>query len=455
MRTMTDMMNEVANRRDLLIDKLNKPCLLILDSASNVDDHLKFRQNSDFFYYTNLSEPDSTLVLFIDYVDKTKKNFKTTSYLFMDDISHQDHKRWHGSQISSMDNIKIQCMIDHLLDRNSIQTILKDMIIDNRKNYLYYNYTQSNNVSTLIQKLYDVILFDNINFFSIQEIIHHLRGIKSPYEVELIRTACNLTAKAFIRLMKDTNPEMIEYQLNGIFTGQIISLGCSRLAYPTIIGSGYNGTILHNINYQNRMMQSGDLVLVDAGGEYQSYASDITRTWPVNGKYTPAQVDIYTIVLNAQQDCLDYLKKNRFSCNLLKLHEIAIYSIVDGLIKIGILKDHPIEYLINIHIYNLFFMHFIGHWLGLDVHDCETLSTNTLFQSGHVFTLEPGVYIDNIDEIDENKQFMEYIDLSILQKYKGIGIRIEDDILITNNGYEILSNAVPKEINQIEALIDR
>jgi Xaa-Pro aminopeptidase len=240
--------------------------------------------------------------------------------------------------------------------------------------------------------------------------------------------------------MKFTKPNMGEWQLQGFIEGCFRYCGSVGWAYPSIVGSGDNATILHYKTNED-IMNSGDLVLVDAGAEYEGYAADITRTWPINGKFNAEQREIYNLVLKSQKAAIDACIVGN-PCNS---HHIAASGVLrDGLVKLGIIdsaaKDLDAEL-------KKYFMHGTGHWLGLDVHDVgiyEPDGEARLYESGMVITVEPGLYFAKWRE-----------DLrDIEDKWRGIGVRIEDDVLITNNGPNILTSMCPKEINEIESLMD-
>ena len=208
-----------------------------------------------------------------------------------------------------------------------------------------------------------------------------------------------------------------------------MNAGCPRLAYPNIVGSGNQSTILH-YEKNDQILKNGDLVLVDAGGEKNMMSADITRTWPVNGRFTPPQCDIYELVLEAQMSTINLVKPG---VTFAELQEQAKCVIKQGLKELGF-TESAIKY----------YPHYIGHWLGMDVHDCqgvdrETRSTLQL-EPGHVITIEPGIYLPEDDQ-------------NIPKAYRGIGVRIEDDVLVTKNGCEVLSSLAPKDVDEIEALV--
>ncbi len=258
--------------------------------------------------------------------------------------------------------------------------------------------------------------------------------LKDVDEINLMRKSCEISGNAHINAMRHSvnlfkqNGSVPEIEIDAILTYEITRAGCRRLAYPNVVAGGVNATCLHYDSYEDTVKE-GDLVLVDSGGEYKYYASDITRTWPINGKYTKVQREIYDIVLKANKECIDIARPGT---TIQVIHDHAKEVIRKGLSDIGIVND--------VNDVDKFFMHNVGHWIGIDVHDCrETDRWNVILKPGHCFTIEPGIYIN--DKVGASE-------------YHGIGIRIEDDIVITSDGCEVLSSFVPKELNDIEELLN-
>tara|TARA_B100000470_G_C19763096_1_gene379330 strand:- start:551 stop:1357 length:807 start_codon:yes stop_codon:yes gene_type:complete len=265
-----------------------------------------------------------------------------------------------------------------------------------------------------------------------------MRLIKNFEELDIMKEAAKITAEAHCDAMRAVKPGMFEYQLEAEYLHTFMKRGSRSPAYNSIVGGGNNACILH-YNENKDQLKEGDLVLVDAGCEYQNYASDVTRTFPVGGKFTEEQTAIYEIVLNAHSKALDEIKPGKpWIC----AHEASIKAITEGLLELGILKG-KLDKLIEEEAYSKFYMHRIGHWLGMDVHDVGNYKVDgnwRALEEGMVLTVEPGIYIlDSIKEVDP--------------KWLGIGIRIEDDVVVTKNGNEILTSGVPREIKHIEALM--
>jgi Xaa-Pro aminopeptidase len=236
---------------------------------------------------------------------------------------------------------------------------------------------------------------------------------------------------------------MNEGQVEAMMEAYMKDKGASGVAYNSIIGGGDNATILHYVE-NNMPLKDGDLILIDAGAEYKGYASDITRTFPVNGKYTPAQREVYDVVLDVQEKCIEYTKTGN---TVRGRQEYSIELLTEGMVKIGLLKGKTKD-LIKKKAYMKYYMHGVGHYLGLDVHDAgryftdQTAKNSRPFAPGMVLTVEPGIYVPPNDK-------------DAPSKYRGIGVRIEDDVLVTDNGNRNLTSKVPKNADEIEALMQK
>ena len=266
--------------------------------------------------------------------------------------------------------------------------------------------------------------------------VHEMRLFKSPEEIAVMRRAGEITALAHTRAMEKCRPGMFEYQLEGEIHHEFTRHGARYPSYNTIVGSGENGCILHYTENESEM-RDGDLVLIDAGCEYKGYAGDITRTFPVNGKFTPAQREIYDIVLESLETSL---RLYRPGTSIQEVTGEVVRIMITGLVKLGILHG-DVDQLITENAHRPFFMHGLSHWLGLDVHDVGVYGQDRsrILEPGMVLTVEPGLYIAP--------------DADVPPAYRGIGIRIEDDILITEDGNENLTASVVKKADDIEALM--
>ena len=267
-----------------------------------------------------------------------------------------------------------------------------------------------------------------------------MRVVKSPEELGIMQTAADIAAAAHVEAMKAARAGMQEYEIEALIEQVFRRHGAAGPAYTSIVGAGANATVLHYINNDGQL-RDGDLLLVDAGAEYKGYASDITRTFPINGRYSQAQREIYDLVLKAQVSCVEMVRPG-VTHEQLKQHSIEVLT--EGMVELGLLKGNP-EELIKEKKYEQFYMHGLGHMLGIDVHDVGRYyfdEQSRALEPGVVMTVEPGLYI-----APDTKDIPE--------KYLGIGVRIEDDVLCTNNGPRVLTDKVPKHAEEIEALMAR
>lgn len=427
-------MDEYVIRRNKLVAQMSNDSIAILRGASikirNHDADHQFRQDSDFYYLTGFNEPNAVLALCKDGKGKML-------YVLFNQSSDPVAEVWTGKRVGqngackiykadeSYDLAKIDDLMPNLFSNK--KTIYYPLGIDEQldQNILkWLRKSKSKSASFVPDTLTDVLPF-----------IHEMRLFKSEQEIEFMRKAALISAHAHADLMRSCKAGLLEYQLEAIFNAKCLDAGCRSLAYNSIVASGNNACTLH-YTANDQPLIAGNLVLVDAGGEYNNYASDITRTFPVSGKFTESQQQIYTLVLEAQLAGIEQVKPGN-TWDLVQT--VMVEIIVKGLVSLGILNgDH--RQLIKDNEYKKFYMHSSGHWLGLDVHDAGEYKVSgrwRKFEPGMVLTVEPGIYISkNISGIDA--------------KWLGIGVRIEDDILVTRKGHEVLSSAAPKSIAEIE-----
>jgi Xaa-Pro aminopeptidase len=264
---------------------------------------------------------------------------------------------------------------------------------------------------------------------------HELRLIKQPEELALMRRAAAITTEAHLAVMREGRPGKCELDLDATLRATFMRGGAERPAYPPIVGSGPNATVLH-YRAGKRQIQEGELVLVDAGCEYEYYASDVTRTFPADGRFSPAQRRVYEAVLAAQLACIAEVKAGS---NVERIHQVSMRTVTEGLVRIGLLAG-SIDELIENESYKRYFMHRTSHWLGMDVHDVGAYFLGgepRRLEPGMVLTVEPGIYIAANDE-------------QAPAELRGIGVRIEDDVLVREDGNEVLTAAIPKSIEDVE-----
>jgi len=429
-----------ADRRHKLLDQLNGSVAIFCaptEAIRNDDVHHDFRQDSDLYYLTGFEEPESVLVL-------SAKDGETPKSILFLRARDPDREIWDGPRLgieSAIDTLGI----DEAHPIESLKEALPT-ILTGAKTVFY-------DLARLDREENDAIVLnaftqakrkrrrDGIAPSAIQDsgpLVHEMRLFKSAEEIAIMREAAQLTAQGHIRAMEVTAPGVCEYQVQSAMEFEWLVRGAERNAYPSIVGSGPNACILH-YRAGPRVMNDGDLVLVDAGSEKSFYASDVTRTWPVNGTFSEPQKAIYSIVLDAQKKCIDSCRPGQ---TIDGVHDVAVAVLVDGLIELGLLEG-PAEKAIEDESYKRFYMHRTSHWIGMDVHDVGAYSIDGSprpMQAGMVLTVEPGIYISPADT-------------SVPERYRGIGIRIEDDIVVTNGAPDILTSATPKEIADIEAVV--
>ena len=406
------------------------------EATRSYDTEYKFRQDSDFWYLTGFPEPDAIAV-----IDPGSK----TPYTLFVRPRDPEMETWFGRRQGTEGAVK-----NYGADRAfSIEKFDADLgkLLDGHEK-LYYRFA--------VDKALDQQILTYLNTQRVRRlktaypphtiidptiIIGEMRLHKTDEETEYMQRAATIAAEAHILAMKKVRPGMNEGQVESLMEAYMRDKGASGVAYNSIIGGGENATILHYVE-NNAPLKDGDLILIDAGAEYNGYASDITRTFPVNGKYTKAQREVYDVVLDVQEQCIEFTKTG----NTVKARqEFSIELLTEGMKKLGLLKGSTKD-LIKKKEYMKYYMHGVGHYLGLDVHDAGRYFTDQQarnskpFAPGMVLTVEPGLYIPPDDK-------------SAPAKYRGIGIRIEDDVLVTEDGNRNLTSKVPKDPDEIEALM--
>lgn len=426
---------EFKRRRTELMALMETGSIAILPSANlvtrNNDVEYQFRQDSDFYYLTGFDEPDAVFVLV-----PGREHGECILFCRERDPAQE---QWHG-KITGPERAMQLYGIDDAFPISDIDDILPGLIEGRSK--LYY--------AMGAQKEFDARVIGWVNtisqnpqrgtkppgeFVQLGQYLHELRLFKSKAELAVMRKAAEITGCGHKKLLEVVTPGMFEYELEAELQYAFIKGGAKAPAYPSIVGSGNNGCILHYISNREQI-RKGDLVLVDAGAEYEFYAADVTRTFPASGKFSAAQKDLYNIVLRAQEAAIAAIKPGN---NWAEPHDAAVEVITAGLIELGLL-DGDVDELIEAEAYKPFFMHKTGHWLGIDVHDVGEYRLDDTwreFEPGMVMTVEPGIYVE------EN--------LDVPAKYKGIGIRIEDNVLVTKTGHEVLTEDIPKTVEEIES----
>ncbi len=434
--------NVYRTRRERIFAKLEEDSLLVIISnpehVRSNDVEYKYRQNSDLFYLTGFEEPESATILF-----KDKETKKPTFYLFVRKRD-EEQETWTGKRYGPEGAMKYFDP-DQSFPIDQFQEILKEKM--ETYSNLIFNFGVDEKIDTEIVRMVTATRRSKwktgkgvFSLLDLSEFLHPFRLIKDQHEIRLMREAARISAEAHIKAMEFVRDGVWEYQLQSVIEHHFVQEGAKGPAYPSIVGSGANATILHYTE-NNMQVRDGDLVLIDAGCEYQYYAADITRTFPVSGEFTNPQRELYSLVLEAQKLALSEVKPGS---NLEHIHQVAVRKLVEGMLDLSILEGDP-DKIIEEKEYKTYYMHGTSHWLGIDVHDAgrkiKQDGTPVSLEPGMVFTVEPGLYISPNSNAPD--------------KYKGIGIRIEDDILVTKEGFENLSDLVPTSIERIEELTSK
>jgi Xaa-Pro aminopeptidase len=429
---------EFVRRRKELIRMMGPGAVAIVPSAAvryrNRDAEYPYRQDSDFHYLTGFPEPEAVAVL----VPERKQG----PYVLFCRESDPQAEIWHGRRAGQRGAVE-EYGADDSFPIDDIDDILPGLLEKAERVF----YTMGTNWE------FDRRLLGWVNrirqrarggarppgeFVSLEHLLHDMRLYKSRAELTAMREAARISAAAHRRAMRVCCPGMTEFQIEAELLHEFRAGGAVP-AYHSIVGGGANGCILHYTE-NSAELQEGDLLLIDAGAEYDCYAADITRTFPINGRFTKPQRALYEVVLEAQRAAIEEVRPGK---HWNEPHQAAVRVLTEGLVELGLLKGKP-KKLIEQEEYRRFYMHRTGHWLGMDVHDVGDYKVGgewRVLEPGMVMTIEPGLYIgDGVKGVPK--------------KWWGLGIRIEDDVLVSAEGPEVLTAAVPKEIDEIEALME-
>ncbi|MBH2029627.1 MAG: Xaa-Pro aminopeptidase [Moraxellaceae bacterium] len=432
---------DFKQRRDLLAKKIGSNGIAIIATRAemyrNRDADYKYRADSSFYYLTGFAEPEAVAVI------ETFAEGEDYSYSLFCRERDREMEIWNGYRAGVDGAVEIydadEAYAIDLLDEEIIDKLLN-------KRRLYHRIGQNAEfdarVSQWIQEADGQQRRGGAapaELIQLDRIVDEMRLKKSAQEIELMQIASNISAEAHTSAMQTVQPNMMEYALEAELNYIFGKNGCVP-AYNSIVGGGENACILHYVE-NNKPLKDGDLVLIDAACEYEFYASDITRTFPVNGKFSPEQKALYNIVLDAQLAAID---ATRIGNHYKYPHEVAVKILTQGLVDLGLLSGNVGE-LVESEAFRQFFMHGTGHWLGMDVHDVGAYKIGEdwrAYEAGMVVTVEPGLYVAPDDE-------------TVDAKWRGIGIRIEDDIVVTENGPLVLTKNVVKTVEEIESLMAR
>lgn len=427
---------ELKRRRRALMRMMGDNSIALIPAARTAmrsrDTEHPYRADSNMLYLTGFDEPEALMVLI--------PNRRQGQYLMFCRERDPLQETWHGRRLG-VEDAPAALGADDAFPISDINDILPGLLENKQEVYHTLGKDQG----------FDAQLLGWLNqarssrrrqggdpdsFISLDYHLHEMRVYKSRSELAIMRQAARLSAAAHARAMRAVRPGMFEYELEAELIAEYKAHGASHAFLP-IVGSGANGCILHYTE-NNDVLQDKELVLIDSGAEVSGYAGDITRTFPVNGKFTPEQKTVYNIVLAAQQAAIDAVKPGNHWNDP---HEAAIRVLTKGLRDIGVLKG-KLPALIKEEAYKPYYMHRTGHWLGIDVHDVGEYRINgewRVLEPGMVLTVEPGLYLGSSRKIP--------------RQYHNIGIRIEDDVLVTKTGCEVLTSGAPKTVDDIESFM--
>ena len=425
-------------RRRQLMRAMKKNSLAIVASAPtsirNRDVEYPFRQHSDFHYLTGFHEPEAVAVL--------SPGRKEGEYVLFCREFDPEKAIWTGRQ-AGLEGAREDHGAEQAYPIEALHEQLPALLENHDRVYFPLGFDGELDHAVMaavnevrgrarsgVQAPYE--------FISLDHVLHEQRLLKSPEELEIMRRAARVSVKGHLRAMRSTRPGRYEYEIEAELTHEFALNGMRSLAYPSIVAGGANACVLH-YTQNDAMLRDGDLLLIDAGAECENYASDITCTFPINGKFSPPQRLVYEVVLEAQLAAIEAVRPGR---RWIEQHEAAVKVLTKGLVRLGLLEG-KVAKLIKDEAYKKFFMHRTGHWLGMDVHDVGAYRVDGKWRElapGMVLTVEPGLYIaGDCADVDPC--------------WRGIGVRIEDDVLVTKAGCEVLTEGLPRSVDEIEAVM--
>jgi Xaa-Pro aminopeptidase len=425
-----------AARRKALLDSIGKGVMIIPSPPTairNNDVEHEYRQGSDLYYLTGFDEPDSVLILLA-----TTQGQKSVLFLRERD---PERETWDGPRLG-VERAPDALGIDAAFPIKLFDERLPDYLENQRR--VHYRIGLDRAFDERFLRALDVVrararrgVECPSEIVDPGATVHEMRLRKSEGEIAVMRRAGEITREAHLAAMRAAKPGRFEYEVEAELLRTFRAHGSERPAYGSIVGSGPNATILH-YRKNDRRLEDGDLLLIDAGAEYGYYASDVTRTFPVSGRFTPEQRAVYELVLKAQLAAIDAVRPG---ATVEGIHELTVSVLVDGMLELGLLEGSRAGVLDKGE-YKKFYMHRTSHWLGMDVHDVGRYhleGTPRPLEPGFVLTIEPGMYIAANAEVDP--------------RFRGIGVRIEDDILVTEGGSRNLTFDIPKRVDELESLL--
>ncbi len=429
---------EFARRRRQLMRMMGENSIAIVPAAPvvkrNRDVEYHYRPDSDFYYITGFPEPEAVAVLI--------PGRSHAEYVLFCRERDADKERWDGPRAGHIGAVDVY-EADDAFPIGDLDDILPRMLEQCER--VFYAMGCNPDLDKRMSEWISQVRSSSrsgehgpLEFIALDHYLHDMRLYKGRSEIKQMRCAARVSSQAHKRVMRACRPGMKEYQLEAEFIHECSHKGARQQAYPAIFGSGKNGCVLHYID-NDAELKDGDLLLVDAGCEYNYYASDITRTFPVNGVFSKPQKLLYELVLNAQEAAIRHVKPGNHWNDP---HDAAVRVVTKGLMELGLLKGR-VSTLLKKEAYKEFYIHRTGHWLGMDVHDVGDYRVDgesRLLEPGMALTIEPGIYIPAHSK-------------GVAKKWWDIGIRIEDDVVVTKDGCDVLSKDAPKTVAEIEALM--
>ncbi len=423
-------------RRKKLRDELQGAALIVTanpEAIRNHDVHYPYRQDSNMYYLTGFEEPESILVF------RPGCDPETVMFVRQRD---REKETWNGFRFGP-EGVEKEFGIDKTYPIGEFEKVATQLIKDVDR--IYYRMNKYPQYDTRIASALESARLSHgrsgyglLPVFDADEFLGEMRLVKSDQELENMKRACDISSDAHIAAMRATRPGVNERQIHGLMLQTMMYKGCHREGYGAIVATGNNATTLH-YNFNDQACKAGELLLIDYGGEYNYFTADITRTFPVSGKFTPIQKEVYQGVLDVQKKLIDFVKPG---IKFKELHDMGASLLVDVLLELGVFSGTK-DYILSSNIFRKYYPHGIGHWLGMDVHDAGLYLIKGVprpISENMCFTIEPGLYFPE-DDMDLPKEL------------RGIGVRIEDNIRVTSKGAENLTARTPKEIQDLEEII--
>ncbi|XP_019104531.2 intermediate cleaving peptidase 55, mitochondrial [Beta vulgaris subsp. vulgaris] len=412
--------DEYISRRKRLLELLPEKSIAIIAASpvKMMTDVVPYpyRQDADYLYITGCQQPGGIAVL----------GHEIGLCMFMPEPTLHDVS-WEGNTAGVKEALEI-FKADQALPISKLRQMLSGILGGSSE--VYHNFKTATRTYVDLESFQKILNNGKVKDLSAHT--HELRWVKSPAEIKLMREAASIACQAQLQTLFHSKTYPHEGMMAAKVEYECKMRGAQRMAFNPVVGGGPNGSVIH-YSRNDRKVNDGELVLMDIGCEFHGYVSDMTRTWPPSGRFSPAHVDLYDLILETNKECIKLCKPG---ISIRQIHEQSVQKLCKGLTEIGVLKDRASSY----RTYHQLNPTNIGHYLGMDVHDCSTISTDRPLQSGAVITIEPGVYIPSSFNVPE--------------RYRGVGIRIEDEVLITDSGYEVLTGSMPKERNHFESLLN-